>query len=106
MHRVLGVAHLDRDLVLDLLQAHFCLPKLQLRSNLDGLRRAIAQRDVQRYPGSFVRPGRVKQLVKCASIAYRRNSARWDAKLRIRWDADWNGVTQVATNTRTAIVSK
>src|SRR5258708_19992200 len=92
-------------MVLDLLQAHFCLAELQFRSDLDGLRRTIAQRNVQRYPDSFVRPGRVEELGQCAAIAHWRNSAGLDAKLCIRRDTDWNVTTQAPPHTPTPLAS-
>ena len=47
LHAELGVADFDADLILDLLQTHLGLLEFQFRTNLQGLRGAITQRNIQ-----------------------------------------------------------
>ena len=71
LYRKLGVADLDANLVLELLNAHLRLAVFELGTNLRGLGDAVADGDAELEPHAFVGLGAVYELVESASVADR-----------------------------------
>src|SRR5437660_6999289 len=71
LYRKLGVADLDANLVLELLNAHLRLAVFELRANLRGLGDAVADGDAELEPHPFVGLGGVYAMVESVSVADR-----------------------------------
>src|SRR5439155_24548420 len=71
LYRKLGVADLDANLVLELLNAHLRLAVFELGTNLRGLGDAVADGGAELERHAFVWLGACYELVKCASVADR-----------------------------------
>ena len=67
LHGELRVADLDAHLVFDLLQAHLGLAVFQFGADLNGLRRAVAQRNIQLQPNAFIGRSGVDQLIESSA---------------------------------------
>ena len=97
MHRKLGIADLDANLILKLLDAHLRLAVFKLGTNLRGLRDAVADGNVELQTHALVGLRTVYELVESASVTGRRHTASGGAtEWRAIWTAKVGGILRAA----------
>src|SRR5882672_9215984 len=90
LHRVLRVANLDANLVLDLLETHLGLTVFQFGANLYGLRSPVTQGNVQLKANAFVGSSGVDELVQSAAITSGgRDRTLVQGRVRVAGRAEW-----------------